>query len=112
MLLSDLGRDGQEELLGRGVDLKADVVVAGLPDRGEPLSDALLEAVEPRLIIVADSEFPATRRAPWGLRERLRRHGIPVVYGREAGAMTLVIGTRGLRIESRSGAIPRLANPL
>ena len=30
--------------------------------KGEPLCEALLDAVQPRVIIVADSEFPATER--------------------------------------------------
>ena len=63
LLLSDLGRDGQSALLARTNDLRADIVIAGLPDEGEPLCDALLDAVQPKVIVVADSEFPATRRA-------------------------------------------------
>ena len=31
--------------------------------RGEPLSDRLLDVVQPRLIIITDSEFPAQQRA-------------------------------------------------
>ena len=43
LLLSDLGRKGQNALLARTNDLRADVVIAGLTDDGEPLDDALLE---------------------------------------------------------------------
>jgi len=35
LLLSDLSRAGQSELLARTNDLRADIVVAGLPDEGE-----------------------------------------------------------------------------
>ena len=42
LLLSDLGRSGQSALLARTNDLRADIVVAGLPDEGEPLCDALV----------------------------------------------------------------------
>ena len=62
LLLSDLGRNGQSALLARTNDLRADVVIAGLPDAGEPLCDALLDAVQPKVIVIADSEFPATRQ--------------------------------------------------
>ena len=58
LLLSDLGRDGQSALLERTNDLRADIVVAGLPDEGEPLCDALIDAIHPKVIVVADSEFP------------------------------------------------------
>lgn len=89
LLLSDLGRPGQEALLKRGANLRADIVVTGLPERGEPISDALLDAVQPRLIIVADSEFPATKRASKALQTRLEQRGTPVIYTRETGAVAL-----------------------
>jgi hypothetical protein len=44
LLLSDLSRTGQDALLSRTNDLRADIVVAGLPNEGEPLCDALLGA--------------------------------------------------------------------
>jgi ComEC/Rec2-related protein len=89
LLLSDLGRAGQSELLETTNDLSADIVIAGLPNEGEPLCDTLLAAIRPRVIIIADSEFPAPRRAPLALRERLEQRNIPVVYTRQAGAVTL-----------------------
>ena len=90
LLLSDLGRDGQSALLARTNDLHADVVIAGLPDEGQPLSNGLLDAIQPKVIVVADSEFPATRRASRELKERLARHNVPVIYTRTAGAITIL----------------------
>jgi competence protein ComEC len=91
LLLSDLGRAGQAALLERAADLRADVVVACLPEQSEPAGDALLDAICPKLLIVADSELPATKRAGEALRERLARRGIPVIYTRTAGAVTIAI---------------------
>ncbi len=48
LLLSDLGRAGQNALLERTPDLRADIVVTGLPSQEEPLSEALLDAIQPR----------------------------------------------------------------
>jgi beta-lactamase superfamily II metal-dependent hydrolase len=73
LLLSDLSRAGQSDLLATTNDLRADIVVAGLPTEGEPLCDALIDAIRPRVIVIADSEFPATRRASRALRERLEQ---------------------------------------
>ena len=89
LLLSDLGREGQEMLLGRGGDLRADIVIAGLPAVGEPLCDGLLNQIQPRLIVIADSEFPASARAPSELRERLKRVQIPVLFTSESGALSI-----------------------
>ncbi len=89
LLLSDLGRAGQEALLERTPNLRANIVVTGLPTQTEALGEALLDAVQPRLIIVADSKFPVAERASPRLHERLARRRIPVIYTRTAGAATI-----------------------
>jgi competence protein ComEC len=91
LLLNDLSLAGQNALLARHPSLRADVVVTGLPDRGEALPQEIIERVQPRLIIVADAEFPVAKRANEELRARLRRTGIPAVFTREAGAVTLTM---------------------
>jgi len=91
LLLSDLGRPGQEMLLNGTNDLRADIVVAGLPDKSQPLGNGLLESIRPRVIIVADSDFPATRRAGQALKERLESAGIPVFYTRQTGAVAIIV---------------------
>ena len=63
----------------RHPDLRADIVVAGLPTRDEPLCDPLLDMLQARWIIIADAEFPATRRAPQKLRQRLARQAAQVI---------------------------------
>jgi len=98
-LLSSLARGGQDALAKRHPDLRADIVIAGLPTRDEPLSEPLLDLLQPRLIIVADSETPANRRAAPKLRERLARRGIRVTYCRDTGALTLVFRGRQWEIE-------------
>ncbi len=89
LLLSDLGRPGQNLLLDRTSDLRADIVVTGIPVQNEPLCDALLDAIQPRVIIVADPEIPATERASELLRERLSRRNIPILYTRTVGAVSI-----------------------
>jgi competence protein ComEC len=89
LLLSELGRLGQEALLQEQTSLRADIVVAGLPEQGEPLRTALLEAIQPKLIVIADSEYPIPKRANPALRERLAQSGVPVVYTRDVGAVTI-----------------------
>ncbi|MGO9586033.1 MAG: ComEC/Rec2 family competence protein [Limisphaerales bacterium] len=103
LLLSDLGRAGQSALLSRTNNLRADMVIAGLPDEGEPLCDALLEAAQPKVIVIADSEFPATRRADPKLCARLEQRGIPVVYTRTAGAVTILLRPDGWEMRTMEG---------
>ncbi len=89
LLLSDLGKPGQNALLAAYPDLKADIVVSGLPTQGEPLADALLAALHPALIIVTDSEYPASQRASAKLRTRLEASGVAVCYTHQVGAVSL-----------------------
>jgi competence protein ComEC len=103
LLLSDLGRNGQSELLSATNNLRADIVVAGLPDDGEPLSDALIDAIQPRAIVIVDSEFPAQRRASNALRERLAQKQIPVIYTRDSGAVKIVTDKFVWRLQAMDG---------
>lgn len=100
LLLSDLGRDGQSVLLQHPDNLRADIVISGLPNVGEPLRDALLDAIQPKVIIIADSEFPANRRASRELKERLAGRNVPVIYTRDAGAATITLDKSGWRLET------------
>ena len=103
LLLSDLGRAGQEILFKRQPDLRADIVIAGLPAQGEPLNVGLLTALRPQLVILADSDFPATRRASPGLRARLAAQTAPVLYTRETGGLTLrLLGEGSWSVENAS----------
>ncbi len=83
LLLSDLARAGAGALLEQVAELQSDLVITGLPSRGEPLPPELLERIQPRLIVVADDEHPATARASRRLKERLRASGCRVVFTSE-----------------------------
>ena len=100
LLLSDLGRAGQDALLLCTNDLSADIVVTGLPNKGEPLCDALIDAIQPKVIVVADSELPATRRASRALKDRLEQNKIPVIYTRSSGAVTIVTDKSGWKLRT------------
>ena len=103
LLLSDLGRPGQVALLERIPDLRTDILVTGLPVQNEAVGDALLDAVQPRVIVVADSEFPASERASPRLRERLARRKAPVIYTRTEGAATIEWRRNQWELRTRSG---------
>jgi beta-lactamase superfamily II metal-dependent hydrolase len=92
LFLSNLGQPGQRALLQRNPDdLRADIVVAGIPGAGEPLTEALLDAIRPRAIVVADSDYPVARKAAAPLKERLALRNIPVFYTSDSQAVTLIV---------------------
>jgi competence protein ComEC len=107
LLLSTLGRSGQDSLVESHPNLRADIVVAGLPAQDEPLSEPLLYLIQPKLIIIIDAERPATRRAPAKLRQRLAAHNAPVVYCHDARALKLSLSPGGWELKNTSGDIIR-----
>jgi competence protein ComEC len=111
LLLSDLGRHGQDALLERTPDLRADIVVTGQPVQLEAIGDALLDAIQPRLIIVADSDFPAAERAKPKLQERLARRRVPVIYTRKTGAATIEWRGHDWELRTMSGVRISSRNP-
>ena len=84
----------------RELDLNADVVVTGLPDKGEAFCDGLIAATKPNFTIVADSEFPATKRATRALTQRLRTSGANPLFTRDQGAITIIIRHDGATVRS------------
>ncbi len=107
LLLSDLSRAGQARLLDHPAQLAADIVVSGLPaeNGGEPLGDDLLAAIQPRAIVIVDSEYPAPRRASKALRERLAATNIPVFYTRDHGAIKIGVDDHGWRLSAVDGVL-------
>lgn len=104
LFLSELGAAGQTALLARKPDLRADLVIAGMPEQGEPLNDALLAAIRPRLIVLTDTEFPAGKRPKPALLTRLSRPGVPVLRLTETGSLTVRFSSRGLSLTTVDGA--------
>jgi competence protein ComEC len=103
LLCSDLSPDGQNTLLERRPDLRADLVISGVPARGEPLTEAFLDRVRPRSIILNTAYYPAAEQAKPALRERLERRGIPVFYTCDEGSVTVEIRKAGWRLRAMNG---------
>jgi competence protein ComEC len=106
LLLSELSRAGQDALLERHPDLRADIVIAGLPTKDEPACQWLIETVKPRLVIIADGDVPAGRRASPRCRDRLLRNTQGrVLFCRDTGALTIIFTPSGWRIETADGRL-------
>jgi competence protein ComEC len=112
LLLPDLGRLGQNTLLDRNIDLRSDIVIASIPRAAEPVCDALLDRIEPRLIIIVDATNPPEARAREPLRERLARRDVPVLYTTETGAIAVRFSrSRARVIPTRPGVKPLTVGP-
>ena len=99
LLAPDLGSEGQLALIQRsGASLAADVLITGIPASGEAASEALLAQVNPRLLVVATGDRPATERSSPALRRRLRERLRDQLQGRlETTLWTERVGALQLR---------------
>jgi beta-lactamase superfamily II metal-dependent hydrolase len=103
LYLPELGKAGQQALLEHPEQLKANIVIAGLPPQGQPMKTELLAAIHPKLIILADSEQPTTQRASDKLMSRLESFGAPVLALHKEGAITLESSGSDLVVRAMSG---------
>ncbi|MDB6022710.1 MAG: ComEC/Rec2-related protein [Pedosphaera sp.] len=109
LLLSDLSHLGQNALLNATAasnntnNLHADIVIAGPPGDSEPLNEALLDAIQPRVIIIADSQQPANKRASAKLKDRLALRNLQVCYTSASDAVTFTIRTDHWELRSMDG---------
>ena len=104
LLLSDLGHAGQNALLNSDTNsVRADIVVAGVPDDDEPLGDAFLDFVQPRVIVIADSEIPAQLHASEELRDRLAQRNVSVFYTSDMRSVTITIRPGSWKVEAMDG---------
>jgi competence protein ComEC len=109
VLLSELGVLGRKALLERGDELRADILVCGVPESGEGLDLHLLETVAPRLVVIGQIDAPYKRAKPRDLLKCARQTGAFVVKTSNESAVTLKLTQRECRVETQDGwfALPR-----
>jgi beta-lactamase superfamily II metal-dependent hydrolase len=93
-LIPSLNPEAQRLLVARhGERFRADVVIAGVPGRGEPLVPELLACLQPRAVVLLTSDRPASLKLSRAVRRRLRA-SVPdsaVWFTDEVGAVEVVL---------------------
>ena len=93
--LSDAGRLSEQALLESGMDLKADLIVAGLHQSDFSLTKPFIDAVAPQVIIIprlAGSKMDGPRLEQI---ERLRNPSLQIIDRQQTGGLTLTIDEKG-----------------
>jgi ComEC/Rec2-related protein len=100
LFTSDAGSAAEREMLDAGIDLRADVIVAGRHRTDVSLCDAFLDAVSPRAIVISNHPFPECERLAPETAAWWRSRGIRVCDQGRAGAVTLHVDSEGnLRLD-------------
>lgn len=90
LFLSDAGMTTQARLVESARDrLEAEILVAGIPGSGIPMSDEFLDAVRPELVIITAADFPAGQLPDPSWCERLGSRGIALIRQDVSGAVRI-----------------------
>ena len=112
LLTSDAGMGTESKLLDAGLDLTADVIVAGRHRSDLSLCDAFLDAVRPQAIIASNAAFPVTERLDAGQVAYWQSRGIQVLDQARTGGVTVrVDAAGGLLLEGFLSGAPVLLSP-
>ena len=95
LFTGDAGRLSEQALLESGIDLRADVIVAGLHESELSLTEAFVAAVNPQVIVIprpAGCEMDLYRTS---LEKWWRKEGVEVIDQMETGGLTVTVGEEG-----------------
>ena len=92
-------------------DLRSDIVVVSMPGVGEPLGQALLEAISPKAIVLSAGTFPYAEIPSVELLERLAKRNVPLFNTLKDGGVEIVIRPVGQwQVESPNGRLAKVGN--
>jgi beta-lactamase superfamily II metal-dependent hydrolase len=107
LLTSDAGMGTERKLLDAGLDLSADLIIAGRHRTDLTLCDAFLNAVNPQAIMASNAPFPVEEKLDPGTVDYWKSRSIQVVDQAESGGVTVRVDDAGnLRIEGFLCATP------
>jgi len=92
---SDAGMRTEQAMLDAGIDLSADVIIAGKHRSDLSLSDAFLRAVNPRVVVIANDAYPAGERVDEQLISYWSGQGIQWMDQSQSGAATFTVDEGG-----------------
>lgn len=95
LFTSDAGFRTEQDLLVAGVDLRADVVVAGKHRNDLPLGDDFLTAIRPQVIVAKNPEYPREQSIAPESVATWRERGITFVDQARVGAVTVTVDAAG-----------------
>ncbi len=102
IIAPDLGREAQSEMIAASKNLRANILICGLPGDGEPPGAEFIASVAPQVIVIHDNQFPFQDRATPAIKRRLRRYGLPVMFTSELGGLQVQIKSKGWELTGPS----------
>jgi ComEC/Rec2-related protein len=95
LFTSDAGISTENQMLEAGTDVAADVIIAGCHRNDLSLGDAFLHAVDPRVIVFSNPDFPPEERRSDETVDYWKSRGIQVIDQSAAGGLTINVDDNG-----------------
>ena len=89
LFTSDIGYESEMALVQSGADLRSNILIKGQHHSGESGCDALLDVVQPQLIVATSREFPAHERVSDEWARHVQGRGIKLFRQDDTGAVEL-----------------------
>ncbi len=87
LFMADAGWGTERAMMESGMDLGADVIVAGRHIHDASLGEDFLRKTGARAVIATHAEFPASEQVPWRWRRAVEKAGVAVFHQGESGAV-------------------------
>jgi len=89
LLMSDATAEVERRLVAERADVRSDVLIRGMPSRGDCCTEEFLDAVAAECVVLQCGEFPPSEQPPEALLQRVRSHGARLFRTDETGAVTI-----------------------
>lgn len=89
LFMSDAGWATERAMLEAGIDVGADVIVAGRHVHDASLGENFLRASGARAVIASHADFPVSEQVPWRWRRSTEAAGVAVFHQGESGAVVV-----------------------
>jgi beta-lactamase superfamily II metal-dependent hydrolase len=95
LFTSDAGLGAEQQMLDARVEMKADVIIAGKHRSDLSLTDAFVNAVRPRVILISNDDYPIEERIEPASIAYWRSHGILVIDQSLTGGEVITMDDAG-----------------
>lgn len=92
---SDAGMRIEQAMLDAGLDVSADLILAGKHRSDLSLSDPFLEAVNPQVVVIANDAYPAGEQVDQRLVDYWSVRGLRWIDQSQSGAVTITVDEEG-----------------
>lgn len=106
LLMSDATAEVERRLVAERTDVRSDVLVRGMPSRGNCCTEEFLDAVAAETVVIQCGEYPPSEQPAAAALDRIHRHGARLLRTDADGAVTMRLAPDHMTIKSFSSPAP------